>query len=212
MSRILLLLGFLAAVGTPAFAQIDFAPKVQARLIAEQDEIAPGTTVAVALEENIRPGWHTYWRNPGDAGAPTDIKWSLPKGWQAGDIAWPTPKELPVGPLMDFGYEGAVWLLTTLHVPTDAKPGSVLIKAKASWLVCKEICIPEDAQLSLSLGIGPAPSPPYPNIAAQFAAARAKLPQNVRWPSTFAWNKGLAVLIWGGATPPFFGGGFFSNL
>jgi thiol:disulfide interchange protein DsbD len=191
--NLFLLVAWAAMLAAPAHAQIDSVPKVQARLVAEQDEVAPGGTVQVALEENIRPGWHTYWRNPGDAGAPSEIAWALPQGWQAGAIDWPIPKELPVGPLMDFGYEGKVWLLTRLNVPFDAKPGAVVVHATASWLVCSEVCVPEDARLTLPLDIGPAPSAPYPDIAAQFAAARAKLPTSAPWPATFAWNKQLDV-------------------
>src|ERR1700761_8543864 len=94
---------FLGAV--PARAQDD-APKVHARLVAEQSSVAPGDTVTVALEENIADGWHTYWQNPGDAGSPTEIEWQLPPGWKADAIQWPVPKRLPVASLMDYGYEG----------------------------------------------------------------------------------------------------------
>ena len=99
MTRILRLVLLLwAAMLAPAFAQIDAGAKVHARLIAERESVAPGATVTVALELATRPGWHTYWINPGDAGAASEIKWILPKGWSAGAIAWPTPKRLPVGP------------------------------------------------------------------------------------------------------------------
>ena len=119
MKRILLILIALAALAAmPAAAQINTGPKVQPSLIGESGEIAPGQSVTVALEEDIAPGWHTYWSNPGEAGLPTEIKWSLPTGWKAGVIAWPYPKRLPVGPLMQYGYEGKVWLLTTI---TDRK-------------------------------------------------------------------------------------------
>src|SRR5476649_908750 len=101
MKRILLSLVLLLAA-TPAFAQ-DTPPKVHARLVAEDKAVAPGGGITVALEEKIAPGWHTYWKNPGDAGAPTDIQWTLPPGWKAGAIQWPRPKRLPVGPLMDYG-------------------------------------------------------------------------------------------------------------
>ncbi len=161
----------------PAAAQIDHAPRVQARLIAEQNEIAPGGTVAVALEEVIRPGWHTYWVNPGVAGAPSSLAWTLPEGWKAGAIEWPYPKSLPVAQLMDYGYEGTVWLLTKVTAPADAKPGSmVTLTARGQWLVCKEVCIPEDGTLSLPLTISANPSAPYATVAEKFAAARARLP------------------------------------
>ncbi|HEY0266963.1 MAG TPA: protein-disulfide reductase DsbD domain-containing protein, partial [Rhizomicrobium sp.] len=86
MKRLLLTLAiFLAAA--PAFGDAlppSGAPaKVHARLVAEDTAITPGGTVTVALEEKIAPGWHTYWKNPGDAGAPTTIDWTLPAGWKA---------------------------------------------------------------------------------------------------------------------------------
>jgi len=125
MKSLLAALALLIAV--PAYAQgIDEAPKVHARLVAEDLSVPPGGTITVALEENIRDGWHTYWINPGDAGAPSEIKWSLPQGWSAGAIEWPTPKRLPVGPLMDYGYEGKLWLLQKLTVPADAKLGDTV--------------------------------------------------------------------------------------
>ncbi len=179
MARIALALLLLLA-GT-CLAQ---AGEVQARLIAERGEIAPGQTVTIALEENIAPGWHTYWINPGDAGAPTSIDWSLPPGWRAGAIAWPYPKRLPIGPLMDYGYEANVWLLVKLTAPTDAKAGLVVLNAHANWLVCKEVCIPEDAQLSLPITIGEGTAP-YATIKDEFDAARAKLPIPSPWPATF---------------------------
>jgi len=185
-----------AVVAAPAQAQIDNLPKVHARLIAETGEVAPGGTVAVALEEDIRPGWHTYWQNPGDAGAPTEIAWTLPKGWKAGAIEWPYPKELPVGPLMDYGYEGKPWLLVGLTAPRDAVPGqTVTLKAAVDWLVCKEVCIPEDTTLTLTLAVSAAPAAPYATIAAQFAAARAKLPVPSPWPARFQLGAALDLYL-----------------
>jgi thiol:disulfide interchange protein DsbD len=192
------LLPFLLACGAAASAsaQIDSAPKVHARLIAEQDEIAPGRSVTVAFEQNIRPGWHTYWRNPGDAGEPTGIHWILPAGWHAGPIAWPYPKNLPVGPLMDYGYEGRPWLLVQVTAPANARPGTdATLRAVASWLVCKEVCIPEDATLSLPLRVGSAPPPPDPPLAAQFATAQGRIPVASPWPARFEIGDGLGLFV-----------------
>ena len=117
MKRLLapLILLALSASG-PVFAQSgglpDDRPKVEASLTPEHAAIAPGATVTVALNQIIRKNWHTYWLNPGDAGAPTSITWHLPEGWSAGPIQWPYPKRLPLGPLMDFGYEDQVALLS----------------------------------------------------------------------------------------------------
>jgi len=179
----------------PASAQaIDEAPKVHARLVAEDLSVPPGGTITVALEENIRDGWHTYWINPGDAGAASEIKWTLPKGWSAGAIAWPTPKRLPVGPLMDYGYEGKLWLLQKLTVPADAKLGdTITLKAAADWLVCKDICVPEDTTLTLPLKIGPLS--PDPAMTKDFAAARNLLPVASPWKLNYALKKTLDIYV-----------------
>ena len=189
MKSLVFLIGLLAAA--PAFAQgMDTLPKVHARLVAEDASVAPGGTITVALEENIRDGWHTYWVNPGDAGAPTEIKWTLPQGWSAGAIEWPTPKRLPVGPLMDYGYEGKLWLLQKLTVPADAKMGdTITLKAAVDWLVCKDICVPEDTTLTLPLKIGPLT--PNPAVAKDFAAARNLLPVTSPWKVNYALSKTL---------------------
>jgi DsbC/DsbD-like thiol-disulfide interchange protein/cytochrome c biogenesis protein CcdA len=191
MKHILLLLALL--ISGPAFAQ-DQQPKVHARLVAEQSAVAPGGSVTVALEEVIAPEWHTYWKNPGDAGAATEIQWTLPAGWKADAIQWPRPKRLPVGPLMDYGYEGKVWLLTRLTAPVDAKPGDrVTIKAAASWLVCKNICIPEDATLTLNLPVGDGSHDGA--VAKDFAATRALLPVASPWKMNYALGNNLDLYV-----------------
>jgi thiol:disulfide interchange protein DsbD len=186
----LVLVGFASS----AAAQVDSGPKVHARVIAESTTVAPGGTVMVAFEQVIRPHWHTYWINPGDVGQPTTLTWSLPGGWKAGGLQWPYPMRLPVGPFMDYGYEGKVWILTHLTAPSEAKPGdSVMLKAVASWLVCKEICIPEDATLSLPLKIGPPSIDPA--SAAAFAAARARLPVPSPWNTRYALSSALDLYV-----------------
>lgn len=194
MTRALAALLFLL-VAIPAAAQIDTAPKVQAQLLSERDIVAPGGTVTIALEEKIRSGWHTYWKNPGDAGAPTEIKWDLPQGWSAGPIQWPYPKRLPVPPLMDYGYENKVWLLTDVTAPASARPGEAfLLKATANWLVCKEVCIPEEVKLQIPLEVG-TPVPPDSGTTAQFTAARAQLPMKSPWPAAFHAGNALDLFL-----------------
>jgi len=180
----LLCAAFPALIERSGAQEIDRAPKVQARLVAE-GEAKPGATVWIALEEVIRPSWHTYWINPGDAGNPTTIDWTLPAGWKAGEIVWPRPKRLPVGPLMDYGYEGKLWLLTEVSVPADAKRGeTVTLKAAASWLVCQQVCVPEDRALDVTVKVGSGAI----DIAQakNFAAARSLLPVASPWPITFS--------------------------
>jgi thiol:disulfide interchange protein/DsbC/DsbD-like thiol-disulfide interchange protein len=183
---------FLLVAASPVAAQVDDATKVHTRLIAESDSIPPGGTITVAFEQVIRPGWHTYWLNPGDVGQPTTLNWNLPNGWKAGELQWPYPIRLPVGPFMDYGYEGKVWILSHVTAPQDAKPGeAVTLTAAASWLVCKEVCIPEDATLSLPLKIGPSS---YAR-AADFAQARARLPVPSPWRMRYALGGTLDLFV-----------------
>jgi len=136
------------------------AAHVQASLVADQASVAPGGVVHVALRQVIQPGWHTYWRNPGDSGQATTLAWTLPKGWSAGDIIWAPPKKLPLPPLMDYGYEGEVLLPATITVPKDAAVGqSVTLKARADYLVCQQVCVPEGADLTLNLPVTAASTP-----------------------------------------------------
>lgn len=147
----------------PAAAQTGPARHVTAELVSQRQGIAPGETIQVALRQQIQAGWHTYWRNSGDSGEATRIKWDLPPGWQVSGFTWPTPKRLPVGPLMNYGYQGEVLLPMALTAPANAKPGEqVMLRAKASFLVCAEICVPEDDDLSISLPVTPTPSPQDP--------------------------------------------------
>lgn len=191
-----LIAALLSLVAAPATAQIDSLPKVQARLIADHAAIAPGQTVAVALEENIRTGWHTYWINPGEAGAPTEIQWTLPPGWRASPIEWPYPKKLPVGPLMNYGYEGRVWLLLHITAPINAKPGdTTALKAAASWLVCKDVCIPEDVSLVLPMKVAQQVQPSDLAVGQAFAAARARLPIASPWAMRYRLGEKLKLFV-----------------
>jgi thiol:disulfide interchange protein len=169
---------FLTAVGGLACAQSLGASHVTPLLAAETQGAAPGSTVYVALVQKIDKGWHTYWRNPGDAGEPTTIAWTLPSGWRAGDIVWPAPRRLPVGPLMNYGYEDQVILATPIEVPPDAKPGqSVHIGAKVAMLVCADVCVPQDATLALDLPVLAGAPPTDPAWGAAIATALAAAPK-----------------------------------
>src|ERR1700687_4245079 len=126
---------------------------VEAQLVAEKSGAQPGKPALVGLRLRMEPHWHTYWKNPGDSGLPTKIQWILPEGWKAGEIQWPYPQPLPVGPLMNYGYEDEVVLLSELTPPANAAAGSAPVKAKAEWLVCKDICIPEKGELDLVIPV-----------------------------------------------------------
>ena len=167
----------------------DNKPKVEASLVPEQTAVRPGGTVTVALKQIIRKDWHTYWVNPGDSGAPTEVKWHLPDGWKAGAIQWPYPARIPDGPLMEFGYTDKATLLIDVTAPADAKPGSAItLPADVNWLVCSGVagvCVPEEAKLNLSLGVSDAPPPPDDETKILFAEARAAIPKPVSWRAHF---------------------------
>jgi thiol:disulfide interchange protein DsbD len=144
----------LAAWAAPAQAQLLGAPKVQAELAPESAAAVPGGVIHVALRQQIAPGWHTYWRNPGDSGEPTRLAWTLPPGWSAGEIVWPTPGRHRLQHLVNYGYTDEVYLPVPIAVPPSARLGeTVTLKAVASWLVCELICIPENATLELRLPV-----------------------------------------------------------
>ncbi|HWJ34924.1 MAG TPA: protein-disulfide reductase DsbD domain-containing protein [Steroidobacteraceae bacterium] len=150
---------------------------VKARLVSEVGAIAPGQSVWVALELQIRDGWHTYWRNPGDSGQATSLTWSLPPGFTAGDILWTTPHRFELPPLVNYGYAKHAVHLVQVTAPRDLKPGSsIVLQAKASWLVCSDVCIPEDAALQLKLPVSASAAAADPEDAGLFATARSDLP------------------------------------
>ena len=151
------LLPFLvAALGAAAHAAgpVVTTDEVRAELVAHAPEgIAPGKPVWLGLSIRHAPHWHTYWKNPGDSGLPTTLTWTLPAGVAAGEIAWPTPKRLPVGPLVNYGYEGELLLPVPLSVSPDFKGGSLEVGLAAQWLVCKDVCIPQQGEFALSLPV-----------------------------------------------------------
>lgn len=170
--RALFLLLLLCAAGTAPGAPVK-SDHVEAELVTAMSSFEPGKPLVVALRLKMIPHWHTYWRNPGDSGQPVALDWNLPPGWSAGPILWPHPQRLPAGPLLNFGYEGEVLLLTDIAVPTDAA-GEGRLAAHASWLVCnEERCIPEDAELTLTL---PAGNSEPSSWATAIASTRAALP------------------------------------
>jgi thiol:disulfide interchange protein DsbD len=127
---------------------------LEAELVAETAGVAPGGLAYIAIRQDIQKGWHTYWRNPGDSGEATSAKWTLPSGWSVGDWVWPAPQRLPLGPLMNYGYTSQVLLPVSLNVPASAKPGTKeVLKADITFLVCADICVPEQAKLQIPLQV-----------------------------------------------------------
>lgn len=182
----------LAAVGAaaPAAAQAVFqSDQSKAELLLDRTAVAPGDSVWVALQLDIIPGWHTYWRTPGDSGLPAEIRWALPEGLTAESIQWPTPERIPYGDLMNFGYHDRVLLLTELRVGEQVPAGDIKLQAEASWLVCADICIPQDAAFSLPLTVGPGGAETAASTV--IATTRAGLPQRATWPASATIRDGV---------------------
>ena len=169
--RLAVTLFFIAtsALGISASAQFDpkpanpggstvTTPHVQAELVAHAPQgVGPGQPLWLGLQITHQPDWHTYWKNPGDSGLPTELTWQLPAGLDAGDIAWPVPHKIAIGTLANYGYEDTVLLPVPVTVAQTFAPGplakDVTVQLKASWLVCRKECIPEEGHFTLQLPI-----------------------------------------------------------
>lgn len=133
------------------FIETDTGPYVAIRLLPATTNAKAGDQITVGIEQTIADGWHTYWLNAGDSGAAPRVTWMGVEGITASDIAWPVPHRMPMGPLVNFGYERNVVLLQTLTLPPNLPEGPQTITAKVDVLVCKDICIPESHSASFTL-------------------------------------------------------------
>lgn len=167
---------FFALLAPVAHAQKDTSPHSDASLVAQNQSIQPGKPFTVALRLKMDPKWHSYWINPGDSGLATKINWKLPAGFKAGAIEWPHPEKISTPPLMTYGYENEVWLLTTITPPANLPEKPVALQAEAKWLICREECLPASANVSLTLPVKN--SAPVANTAhaAAFAKVNTLLP------------------------------------
>ena len=128
--------------------------QVRAELLAWAPEgVEAGKPVWLGLQLAHQPDWHTYWKNSGDSGLPTMLEWQLPDGITAGEIAWPTPKKIPIGTLANYGYEHTVLLPVPLTVAPGFNAQQLDITLKAAWLVCRKECIPQEGEFTLSLPV-----------------------------------------------------------
>ncbi|WGM32709.1 protein-disulfide reductase DsbD domain-containing protein [Brevundimonas sp. NIBR11] len=197
MSRLLALLSVLLFATTPVAAQapgVSLAPtavaagpqrteRIEAELVSMSQWAAPGSTAIVAIRQEIQPGWHTYWRNPGDSGGATALEWTLPSEVSAGDIVWPLPERQRLQTLMNYGYQGQVYLPVPIQIPRDARPGTTIpLVVTALFLVCSdEMCVPDELTLRLNLPIrdGAAPLDATHGAAIQSVVETAPRPAGI---------------------------------
>ncbi|HET7104520.1 MAG TPA: thioredoxin family protein, partial [Terracidiphilus sp.] len=190
--RLTICLLVLLWAGVPALAASDAAdtPHVHVQLVVPARELGYGSPVEAGLYFKLEPGWHIYWKNAGDAGEPPKVQWTLPAGISATQLEFPAPKRLPLGPLMDFGYEHEVLFPFSFQVDHSAKTGAAVLHAKANWLVCRATCIPGKAELEVTrkVAAGAAQMAPSSSDADLIARFRAQVPKPMPagWQATFA--------------------------
>ena len=127
---------------------------VKAELLAKTTAVVPGQPFMAGVLLKMVPHWHTYWKFPGDAGIPTEIKWKLPPGWKAGEIQWPIPLKLvEPGDIYIYGYHDEVLLMQEITPPASLADKAVKLSADVDWLVCEKICIPGGAAVQLDLPV-----------------------------------------------------------
>ncbi len=172
----------LPRAGAGASAEVH-TEQVRAELLVHApDGVTPGKTLWLGLRLQHQPHWHTYWKNPGDSGLPTELRWTLPSGLTAGDIAWPAPRKIAIGTLANLGYEGEVLLPVPVQVDRSWSPAggapTVDVQLHATWLVCREACIPQAGEFQVRVPVQGSSA----LHAATFAAAQAARP--VAWAGT----------------------------
>ena len=170
-----------AQIGLKNAGSVVTTPQVRAELLSfAPDGVGVGKQVWVGLQLTHKPEWHTYWKNSGDSGQPTDMQWTLPAGIQAGETRWPVPKKIWIGSLANYGYENTVLLPVPLEISSmykaDFLKPDLEVKLKAVWLVCKQECIPEEGEFALKI---PATSSTALHKAA-FEVAFAAYPQDLK--------------------------------
>lgn len=192
------LLGCSAASAASPSAVV-VTPQVRTELVVHApDGVVPGRTIALGLLIDHQPGWHTYWKNPGDAGLPTTFAWTLPAGVSAGEIAWPTPQRVPLGPLMNYGYDGRLLLPVPISIPPGFAAEALEIALRAEWLVCKDICIPEGGEFALRVPARAASA----SHAADFDATHAAMPVTLPGAAASAEVAGGALKLRVAGLPP----------
>ncbi len=150
-------------------------------LVVPEQQLARGSTITAGLQFKLEKGWHIYWVNAGDSGEPPRVRWTLPAGIIAEPFQYPAPERLPLGPLMDFGYENAVTFPVPMHVAQTAATGPATLHADVDWLVCREVCLPGKASVAVMRTVASAGASVQTDAAAKaiVTAGIASLPRSL---------------------------------
>lgn len=177
--RIVAEASFLLAALTAGHADAVQARHARVELLSQR--LGPSGQLWLAIHFSLEKDWHIYWINPGDSGLPPTLQWQLPPGFSAGEIQWPRPEKLKRSTLADYGYQDDAVLLVPLHAPNGLKSGDkVEIGLQVKWLICREVCIADHADLHLSLPPSTAAQDPSQPV---FTEARKRLP--APWPHSW---------------------------
>ena len=197
-SVIFLILAFLALPLSVSEAQQPTfrGQHVEVSLVAKEEGITPSSPVSLGIRFLLEPGWHLYWKNPGDSGKAPRFDWSLDEKSVPADFDWPTPKRIPVGPLVNFGYEGEVILFATLPTdPSIAQKEHIVMRVLVEWLVCREECIPGDTTLERTFAVVPFPKSIGGSEGKLFEENRNRLPKPLEGFSGSAKREGDSISI-----------------
>ncbi len=168
---------------------------LEAELVADVARAVPGESFRLGLRLAHDPHWHTYWRNPGDSGLPTQFDPTVPAGTVLGPIDWPMPQRIAVGPLANFGYEGEVVLSRAVSLPTSFSGSVARFEVLAQWLVCKDVCIPGEAALALDVRVGPSAVPADGPVVALFADSISRSPKSATALEAGWWQQGTEAVL-----------------
>lgn len=195
-----LLIVLACAPALAAESNVQQSPRAIVSLVSQYAAVSPGQQLRIGLRQRLAPHWHTYWKNPGDAGSPPGISFDAPPGVTVGEIDWPGPDRFIVGPVASYGYENEIVLPMPLTVPKDARPGTQLVlEASADWVVCEKECIPEEGRFRLVLPVEPAARPASAEVLAAFGTAEARQPQAPGWRASVSVDQSTLRLVVEGA-------------
>lgn len=174
----------------------------EVQLLLSHSQAQPGQTITAALRMVSKPGWHTYWINPGDAGLPATVEWQIPAGFEFGPTQFPVPEKLTIARIFAYVYDGEVLLLMPLRIPANASAGAVSLRGTASWLECDDkTCLPQDAPIAASLTIADKAEPS--GNAALIEQWRERLPKesppfpvSAQWEAPTSTNSRPLVIEW----------------
>ena len=165
---------FLASIAASAAAPYS-GQHAKVELLADVSEIVPGETFHLGLRFELEPHWHVYWKNPGASGLAPEVDWDLPEGFEVGAMEFPRPERFELSGLVSYAHEGTPLFIVPVQAPFELQAGdTVTVQASVFWLICKDVCIADDAELELKLPVGDGMLPD--ENAALFAAARDAQP------------------------------------